>query len=59
MADAVRDEVKLGKYASVSEFFRALLRDWEKERVLADLRTSKRELRQGKVKILRSLEDLR
>ncbi len=59
MVSFVKKEVKAGKYASVSEFFRALLRDYEEQRVLADLQESERELRAGKGKVLRSLKDLR
>lgn len=59
MADLVREEVGTGKYGSVSEFFRDLVREWDKMRVLADVRASQKEFRQGKGKILRSLADLR
>ncbi|MFH2085865.1 MAG: hypothetical protein ABII21_03730 [bacterium] len=59
MATLVREEVNTGKYGSVSEFFRELVREWQKMRVLADLHASQREFRQGKGKVLRSLRDLR
>ena len=55
----VKDAVKSGKYASTSEFFRQLLREWEEKRLLAELRQSQREIARGEGKILRSLKDLR
>lgn len=59
MAEKVRHEVKRGNYASVSEFFRALIREWEEERILAELRESQREVVRGKARVLHSLRDLR
>ncbi|OGK16302.1 hypothetical protein A2774_05160 [Candidatus Roizmanbacteria bacterium RIFCSPHIGHO2_01_FULL_39_12c] len=55
----VEKEVKTGKYASKSEFFRELLRLWMEGRLIKDLETSRSELRQGKGKLLKSLKDLR
>jgi len=56
----IKQEIKKGKYASVSEFFRAILRDYEKEsKLLADVKESKREIKQGKGKVLKSFKDLR
>lgn len=51
--------VKEGKYASVSEFFRDAMRAWENERLIRELKESQIEARAGKVKLLRSLKDLR
>ena len=51
--------VKKGNYASVSEFFRDALRAWENDRLIRELMESKRDARLGKVKLLRSLKDLR
>lgn len=60
MVKIVRREVKRGKYATVSEFFRSLLRQYEEEnRILAELRQSHREIKNGKGKILHTLKDLR
>jgi len=60
MVKIVKMEVKKGKYASVSEFFRALLRDYEEEsKVLAELEEIDKEFDAGKGKILNSLKDLR
>ena len=56
----VKREVKKGKYVSVSEFFRSLLRDYEKEsKVLSELEESRREIAAGRGRVLRSLKDLR
>ncbi|MBI2676786.1 MAG: hypothetical protein HYX21_02460 [Candidatus Yanofskybacteria bacterium] len=52
----VRDEVKTGNFASVSEFFRHLLRVHE---LAKELEKAKRDFGKGKNwKILKSLEDL-
>lgn len=59
MANLVRDEIKSGGYASVSEFFRELVREWSKQKAINDVKISMREYEQGKVKVLRSLADLR
>ncbi len=60
MAKMVKIEVKKGKYASVSEFFRALLRDYEEENnLLAELEEIDKEFDAGKGKVLSSLKDLR
>lgn len=55
----IKQEVKKGKYASVSEFFRALLRDYEEEKLLANIEESRREIKAGKGKVLHSFKDLR
>lgn len=60
MVKVVKQEVKKGKYASVSEFFRSLLRDYEEEsKLLAELEKSRREFEAGKGKVLHSFRDLR
>ena len=59
MAEKVRKEVRRGNYASVSEFFRSLIREWEEDRLLTELRESQHEVSRGKAKALRSLRDLR
>lgn len=52
--------VKHGKYSSKSEFLRELIRDkLEEEDLLRSVKISRREIAQGKGKILRSLKDLR
>ncbi|MBU1292402.1 ribbon-helix-helix domain-containing protein [Patescibacteria group bacterium] len=55
----IKREVKKNKYVSVSEFFRALLREYEEDILLAELKESEREFRAGKGKVLRSFKDLR
>jgi len=55
----VKKAVKDGDYISTSEFFRDLLRDWQANRLLAELNKSREEIKAGKGKILKSLKDLR
>ena len=58
--NVVEREIKRGKFASKSEFFRDLLRFWmEEENLLKELGESRRELKAGRGKALRSLKDLR
>lgn len=59
MAARVKKAVATGNYASVSEYFRFILREHEENSLLSQLRASQRTLRRGKGKILRSLKDLR
>ena len=54
----VKKEAKRRKYASVSEFVRALIRDYEEQLVLAELEKSQQEYREGKEKVLKSLKEL-
>ena len=46
-------------YSSVSEFIRDAIRAWEDDRLVKELKESQAEARMGKVKLLRSLKDLR
>lgn len=59
LAEMVREEVRDGGYASVSEFVRELLREWYRGRALRDIRISQKEFSQGKGRLLKSLKDLR
>ncbi|MAF20676.1 MAG: hypothetical protein CMI55_03275 [Parcubacteria group bacterium] len=60
MVKMIKQEVKKNKYVSVSEFFRALLRNYEEEgKLLAELEAIDKEFDTGKGKILNSLKDLR
>ena len=52
-------EAKAGGFMSVSEFFRAIMREREEARLLRDIEISRQEYRAGKAKMLRSLKDLR
>lgn len=56
---AVDKEVKRGKYASKSEFFRTMLKRWlEEEKIIAEIEESRAEIRAGGGIILNSLADL-
>jgi len=55
----VEKEVKTGQYASKSEFFRSLLRSWMEIRLAKELEESRKELKEGRGKLLTSLSDLR
>lgn len=59
MTEAVEENVKKGNFASKSEFFRMLFRLWIEGKLVGELEESRRELREGKGKLLRSLKDLR
>lgn len=52
----VKEEVKTGNYASVSEFFRHLLRI---HNLAKELKNRKKKFETGQGKVLRSLKDLR
>lgn len=59
MAVAVEEGMKKENFSTKSEFFRALIRLWMQGRFAVELEESRKELRQGKGKLLRSLKDLR
>ena len=59
MAMKVKREIRSGNYATTSEFFRDLFRQWEEKKLLSELRESQEEIRTGKAKKLNSLKDLR
>ena len=59
MVTIVKKAVKNGTYASTSEFFRSLLRDWQENKLLAELNESRLEITSDKGKTLKSLKDLR
>ncbi|KKU58448.1 MAG: CopG/Arc/MetJ DNA-binding domain-containing transcriptional regulator [Parcubacteria group bacterium GW2011_GWA2_47_12] len=59
MAADIKREVKVGKFASTSEFMRHLIRVWNTERLMRDIEQSRAEIAAGKGKVLRSLRDLR
>lgn len=56
LSAVVKKEVKRGKYASTSEYFRTLVRNQELAR---ELEKSSKEFAAGKGGVLRSLRDLR
>ena len=59
LTSIVEKEVKRGNYASKSEFFRYLLRQWMEGKLAYELDQSKKEIQGGKGKLLKSLPDLR
>ncbi len=59
MAAAVEAEMKKENFSTKSELFRALLRLWMQGKLVVELEESRKEFRQGKGKLLRSLKDLR
>ena len=58
MALLINKEISTGKDASKSEFFRALFRDWSEIKLAKELDQSRKEMKAGKGKLLRSLADL-
>ena len=48
LAKEVKNEVKEGKFASTSEFFRHILRVWNTEKLLRDLKESESDWKKGK-----------
>ncbi|MDP3710805.1 MAG: ribbon-helix-helix domain-containing protein [bacterium] len=59
MVEEVEKNIKKGRFASKSEFFRMLIRLWTEGKLAEELEESRLELKQGKGKLLRSLKDLR
>ncbi|MCX6712552.1 MAG: ribbon-helix-helix domain-containing protein [Candidatus Vogelbacteria bacterium] len=63
MPASLRKEVEAyveeGQYASISEFFRDMVRTWKRNTLLRGLRESQKEFRAGKAKKLTSFKDLR
>jgi len=59
LESVVEKEVKTGRFASKSEFFRSLLRMWIEGRLAGELESSREEFVSGKGKFLHSLKDLR
>ena len=55
----IKRGVKAGKFASTSEFIRHLIRLWNTEKLVRDIKQSRKEFAQGKYKVLKSLKDLR
>ncbi|MFI5265692.1 MAG: hypothetical protein ACHQT7_03015, partial [Candidatus Levyibacteriota bacterium] len=59
LEDIVNSAVKHGNYASKSEFFRSLLRNYIENDMARELSKSRKEIMGGKGKVLSSLKDLR
>jgi Arc/MetJ-type ribon-helix-helix transcriptional regulator len=60
MADAVKQEVKQGGFASASEFIRHLIRLYNTEKLAGELNREIELIKKGKIKLkeLKSLKDL-
>jgi len=58
MVKEIRQEVKKGEYASVSEFFRHLIRLWNTHKLGNELLNDRADFEYGKGKVLKSLENL-
>ena len=59
LAEIVEENVKRGHFSSKSEFFRMLLRLWIEGKLAQELEESRKEMHQGRGKLLKSLKDLR
>ncbi|MCD6442039.1 ribbon-helix-helix protein, CopG family [bacterium] len=59
MVKIIKKEVKTGGYASVSEFLRYLIREWNANKLAEELKKERLDFDAGKGKVLRSLKDLR
>ncbi len=59
MVREIKNEVKTGGFASVSEFFRHILRERMENKIIYELEKSRKEFAAGKAKPLQSLKDLR
>jgi len=54
----VKSEMKKHHFASKSEFFRHLLREWMAKKLLAEVTESRKEFREGKGRVLKDVKDL-
>ena len=55
----IKKEVEVEGYASVSEFIRYLIREWNNNKLAEELKKDRLDFKAGKGKILKSLKDLR
>ena len=58
MAKLVKKEVKEGGFASVSEFFRHVLRVWNTYKLAEQLKKDKKAFERGEGMVLKSFDDL-
>ena len=58
MVRDIKQEVKKGEFASVSEFFRHLIRLWNTHKLGNELLNDRADFEYGKGKVLKSLENL-
>ena len=59
MAADIKREVKVGKFASTSEFMRHLIRAWNTRKLAEELRKEREQFRKGNYRVLKSFNDLR
>lgn len=59
MVKEVNVAVKNGAYATKSEFFRDIFRDWKEQQLLKELEQSRMDIKNKKGRVLKSLKDLR
>ena len=59
MVIKVEEKMKENNFATKSDFFRALLRVWLEGKLAEDLEVSRKELRAGQGRLLKSLKTLR
>lgn len=57
--EQIEKEVKTGRFASKSEFIRCLIRLWQEDQALKDLRESEQDIAAGRIKEIKSLKELR
>ena len=55
----IKKEVEVEGYASVSEFIRYLIREWNNNKLAEELKKDRLNFEAGKGKVLKSLKDLR
>ncbi len=54
----IEEAVKENSFASKSEFFRYLFRRWQESKVLEEIEESRREIKEGKGKVLKDVNEL-
>jgi len=59
MVAAIEDKIKKEHFSTKSEFVRNLIRLWMNGKLAEELEESRKELRQGRGRLLKSLKDLR
>lgn len=58
MQKQVARAVREGGFASASEFFRMLVREWQEDQLVKEIRQAQQDMKDGKGILLNSLEDL-
>lgn len=59
LAEIVNQATSSGQFATKSEFFRNLIRQWSEKQLYQDLKTSQKEMKSTGGYLLKSLKDLR